>query len=118
MSWFTENKFTAVFGGITTVVAGALGWLVLSAKSSFEAKQAEFTDLTGRLSSLQNGKPFPNDKNAAAYKAEFARVEGELVKLHQRLLATELPLEDVRPNVFQDRLKLTVGLRYTHERRP
>lgn len=108
MSWFTENKFTAVFGGITVVAAGALGWLVLGAKGDLEAKQTEFTDFTGRLSNLQNGKPFPNDKNAAAYKQEFARVEAELVKMHQRLLATELPLEDVRPNAFQEQLKQTV----------
>lgn len=108
MSWFTENKFTAVFGGITVVAAGALGWLVLGAKGELEAKQSEFTDLTGKLTSLQTGKPFPNDKNAAAYKLEFARVEAELVKMHQRLLSTELPLEDVRPNAFQERLKQTV----------
>ena len=108
MSWITENKFTAVFGGITAVAAGVLGWLVIGAKGELEAKQAEFTEQTGKLSNLQNGKPFPNDKNAAAYKAEFARVDAELIKLHQRLLSTELPLEDVRPNVFQDRLKLNV----------
>lgn len=108
MSWFSDNKFTAVFGGITAVAAGALGWLVMGAKGEMETKQAEFISQTDKLASLQNGKPFPNDKNANAYKLEFARVEGELKKLQQRLLATELPLEEVRPNVFQDRLKQTV----------
>ena len=95
MSWFQENKFTVIFGGITAVAAGALGWLVLGAKSDLEAAQTKFTDTTSELGRLQNGKPFPNEKNVAAYKAELGRVEGEVSKLHQKLLATEFPLESV-----------------------
>ena len=108
MSWFQENKFTVIFGGITAVAAGALGWLVLGAKSDLEAAQTKFTDTTSELGRLQNGKPFPNEKNVAAYKAELGRVEGEVSKLHQKLLATEFPLESVAPNAFQDRLKQTI----------
>ncbi len=108
MSWFQQNKFTAIFGGVTAVIAGALGWLVMGAKSDLEAKQEEFKTELGKLSTLQGGKPFPNEKNVAAYKAEFARVEGTVLDLHQKLVASELPLEEVPKNVFQDRLKQAV----------
>jgi hypothetical protein len=108
MSWFSENKFTAIFGGATAVVAGALGWMVLGAKGELEARKSEFADTVSKLGNLQAGKPFPNDKNVDAYKAELSRVDGEVSKLHARLLSTELPLDDVRPNAFQDRLKQTV----------
>ena len=108
MSWFSENKFTAIFGGVTTVIVGTLGWMVLGAKGDLDAKRSDFADAVSKLSNLHAGKPFPNDKNVVAYKAEVARVAGELTKLQSKLIATELPLEDVRPNAFQTRLKDTV----------
>ena len=108
MSWFQQNKFTAVFGGITLVASGVLGWLVLGAKSDLETAQSAFSEKLSRLTSLQNGKPFPNVKSVAAYKAELSRVEGEVSKLRQKLVTTQYPLEDVRPNAFQDLLKKTI----------
>ena len=108
MSWFQQNKFTAIFGGITVVASGVLGWLVLGAKGDLETAQSLFSEKLSRLTSLQNGKPFPSDKSVAAYKAELARVEGEVSKLRQKLVATQYPLEDVRPNAFQDLLKKTI----------
>lgn len=105
MSWFSENKFTAIFSGVTVVIAGALGWMVLGAKGELETKKSKFADAVSKLANLQNGKPFPNDKNVAAYKAELARVESEVAKLHSSLVETELPVEDVKPNAFQTRLK-------------
>jgi hypothetical protein len=108
MSWFKENKFTAIFGGTTVVLAGALGWFVLGAKGELEAAKSDYGTKLSELQGLQGGNPSPNDKNVASYKAELARVDGEVAKLHQALLATEYPLEEVRPNMFQDRLKQTV----------
>lgn len=108
MSWFQQNKFTAIFGGVTVVLAGAVGFLVVGAKGEYEKKKSDFESKLSELQSLQGGKPFPNDKNVAAYKAELAKVDGEISKLHQQLVATEFPMEDVRPNVFQDRLKQTI----------
>jgi hypothetical protein len=108
MSWFSENKFTAIFSGATVAVAGALGWLVIGAKGDLDSKKAEYADTVSKLGTLQGGKPFPNDKSVTAYKAELARVEGELTKLQTKLVAAEFPLEDVRPNAFQTRLKEAV----------
>ncbi len=108
MSWFQQNKFTAIFGGVTVVLAGAVGFLLVGAKGEYEKKKSDFESKLSELQALQGGKPFPNDKNVAAYKAELAKVDGEISKLHQQLVATEFPAEDVRPNVFQDRLKQTI----------
>ena len=108
MSWFQQNKFTAIFGGITLVATGVLGWLVLEAKGDLESAQASFSEKLGKLSNLQNGKPFPNEKSVAAYKSELARVEGEVSKLREKLVVTQFPLADVRPNAFQDLLKKVI----------
>jgi hypothetical protein len=108
MSWLQQNKFTVIFGGVTVLLAGVVGFMVIGAKGEYEKKKTEFDSKLSELQRLREGKPFPNDKNVKAYKAELAKVEGEFAKLHQQLLATELPLEVVQPNQFQDRLKQTI----------
>ncbi len=108
MSWLQQNKFTVIFGGATVLLAGAVGFMVMGAKGEYEKKKSDFESKLSELQRLQEGRPFPNDKNVKAYKAEFAKVDGEFAKLHRQLLTAEFPLEEVQPNQFQDRLKQTI----------
>ena len=70
MNWLKTNPF---LGGLAifTAVAAAAGLYFLSLqKAAFEEQSAAYAGEVSRLNSLQSAKPFPDEANLQAAKAE------------------------------------------------
>jgi hypothetical protein len=108
MSWIKENKFLAGFAGATLVGAGALSFLLLQAKGRYEANLTTYETDSADLTRLQNQAPFPNEANVRALDDQKKAQAEAIAQLQQSLAKIELPLEQVTPQQFQDRLRTTV----------
>jgi hypothetical protein len=108
MSWVNENKFLAGFAGATLVCAGALAFLVFQAKGQYQQAQATYEEQSNELNRLQTLQPFPNAENVKKLDEQRKAHAQAIVQLQQSLAKMELPLENVSPQQFQDRLRATV----------
>lgn len=108
MSWIKENKFLAGFAGVTLVGVGALGFLTLQSKSRYDEALSNYEQESGELNRLQNLQPFPNPENVAKLDEQRKAQAEALKQLQESLSKIELPLEQVSPQQFQDKLRATV----------
>lgn len=108
MSWIKENKFLAGFTAVTVVGAGALGFLAFQAKSAYDAATATYEEQSSELSRLQGSQPFPSMANVKTLEEQRKQHEEAIGALQERLAKVELPVEEVSPQQFQDRLRQTV----------
>lgn len=109
MSWFSENKFIAVFGGATLVLAGALGYLGMGASSDASQAEQEYEAAKSELSSLQNNNPSFTPQNVEETRARQKSFKEQITALQAELATMEIKLEpNIAPTVFQDRLSEAV----------
>src|SRR4051812_33626800 len=100
-----QNKFLLAFLIVTLLGAGALGFLLFQAKAKYSEAYDTYTSKAAELTQLQSSKPFPDESN---YKKMLEREEQHqetIEELQGQLAAAEFPVEPLRPNEFQDRLK-------------
>lgn len=109
MNWFQENKFLAGFLGVVVVGAGVLGFLTLSASGKYSAAKSDFESKATELQRLHGLTPFPDDANLKRIKEQSHELDARNLALQKELDGMELPLEQVTPEAFQDRLKETVA---------
>lgn len=107
MSWIKENKFLFGFIVVTGLGAGALGYLVLGAKGKYDEAQSTYTERANELNRLQRLAIYPNQKNLDKLVAQKEQVSAEVKKLSDGLIAQQLPIEDITPEKFQDKLNAT-----------
>ena len=108
MSWIKENKFLAGFTAATVVGAGALGFLTLQAKGRYDAALTSFEEKSTELSRLQNAQPFPSQDNVKKLQAQQKEFQQAIAELQEKATKVELPVEEISPQQFQDRLRQTV----------
>lgn len=108
MSWIKENKFLAGFTAATVVGAGALGYLTLQAKSAYDTATASYEEQSSELSRLQGAQPFPSADNVKTLEEQRKQHQEAIGALQERLAKVELPIEELTPFQFQDRLRQTV----------
>lgn len=109
MNWIRENKFLTGFIAILVVCAGAFGYLLYSAYDSYSDVSDQYTGTANDLHQLQARVPYPDEQNLFKYKAE----RDDLIKATHSLAASlsdmVLPVEELTPSAFQDRLRDTVS---------
>ena len=108
MSWIKENKFLAGFTAVTVVGAGALGYLTLQAKSAYDTATASYEEQSSELSRLQGAQPFPSADNVKTLEEQREQHQEAIGALQEKLAKVELPVEEISPQQFQDRLRQTV----------
>ena len=108
MNWIKENKFLTGFIVVTLLGAGALAYLVMSAKATLDEADQRYNAAASELTRLQSGAPFPDAGNLKKMedlkKVHHAAIED----LQKNLAATQFPLDPLEPAKFQDMLKTTV----------
>jgi hypothetical protein len=109
MSWFSENKFLAVFGGVMLVGAGALGYLTLGARDEYTKAKEEYDGAASTLSTVISSKPSPLPENLEAYNARVKALKAQIETFQKDLATIELKTEPTTATGFQDKLKDAVA---------
>lgn len=110
MKWFAENKFLAVFLAIVLLAAGALGFLLMQAHTSYGAISTQYDEKAKELQRLQSLEPYPNDANLKATTAVRDGFKAQIDGLLAQMSALEIPTKpELTPNAFQDELRAAVS---------
>ncbi|MGC1482046.1 MAG: Amuc_1100 family pilus-like protein [Chthoniobacterales bacterium] len=109
MNWVKSNPFLTGLISVTLIITAALGYFLSAAYSDYTTVSEEYDARVGRLQQLQNRAPFPSEKN----NQDFAALVGDYGVSYEALLAEltkmQLPLEEISPQAFQDRLRAVVS---------
>jgi hypothetical protein len=108
MNWIKENKFLFGFLVVLALGVGAGGYFVFDARGRYDEAVGNYQKRVGELNRLQRLPIFPNQKNLEKIVAQQTDVNTEVSALASSLMAQQIPLEDVTPEQFQDRLKAAV----------
>lgn len=109
MDWFRQNPFLSGLIAATVVLGGA-GLYLVSTESAALTEQTElYATHTGTLNRLQSSKPFPNEANRAAAKADLEAAESTLKKLSDTVANQSEPVRPLTPEQFQDELSKKVA---------
>ena len=108
MSWFRENRFLGAF--LVLFGVGTLGavWFLLSAKSDRDEALSRFNNIATELNRLERLSPYPNADNLHKMKAHTENYSSALAKLKDELKGRVAPLEPLKPNEFQSRLRVAM----------
>jgi len=109
MNWIRANKFLSGFIAVMVVAVGALGYLLYSAYSNYSDVSDQFTQTANDLHQLQSRVPYPDDANLAKYRAQRDDLIDATHTLAANLAQMVLPVEDITPSAFQDRLRDTIS---------
>ena len=108
MNWIKANKFLSGFLGVMLIAAGALTFLLLTAKAKYGEVSENLDTQATELNRLQSLVPFPDEANAKAMAGQKGEHQQAIVALQKNLGANELPIESLTPEQFQDRLREAV----------
>lgn len=108
MNWIKENKF--LFGLLLVIVLGLVGggFLVLSAKGRYDDAFNDYQQKSSELLRLKRLQVFPSQKNLDNFAEQKNQVNAEVSALAATLTAQQIPVEDISPELFQDKLKASV----------
>jgi hypothetical protein len=108
MNWIRENKFLTGFIAILVIGAGALGYLLYSAYDTYSDVSDQYTETSTELNKLQAQDPYPDAANLAKFRAEHDQLLDATHTLATSLSQMVLPVENLTPSAFQDRLRTTL----------
>jgi hypothetical protein len=108
MNWLQENKFLSGFLAVMLVGVGALGFLFLSAKGQYEEAYADYEEKARELEGLVKRPIFPSQKNVDKLVQQKKQVTDKAADLAKTLAAQQIPVEEMTPAQFQDKLKAAV----------
>lgn len=109
MNWINENKFLAVLIAVVVVVSGLLGFLMMSARSSYVATSEQLETQSSELSRLQSLKPYPEQATLDEFRKEEEAFASQSHDLRAKLTGEETPMVEITPEQFQDNLRATVS---------
>jgi len=102
MDWFKKNPFLAGLVSLTAVLAAASGYWLYSSLGRLTEQQELLDSKRGEIETLQNSKPFPDQANVEAAKAELKLTEETL---NATRAAFSVTLPSISPQAFQDALR-------------
>lgn len=109
MSWASENKFLAGFGAVMVAGVGVLGYLTWSAMGKYDEATVNFDSAVQGLKTLQDTKPALTDKQLKELLAQKQSLTEKIGDLQKELRTRVLPIEPIKKEAFQDKLKETVA---------
>jgi hypothetical protein len=108
MNWIKENKFLFGFIVVLALGLGVGGFFVFSAKGHYDDAFADYQQKAGELNRLKRLAIYPNDENLKSLAGQKDQVNAEVSALATALSAQQIPVEDLSPEQFQDKLKASV----------
>lgn len=109
MNWIRENKFMTGFIAVVVIGTGVLGYLLYSAYGAYADITDQYNAAASSLGQLQQRVPYPDQGNLKKYQAERDGVIASTGDLANTLSGMVLPVEQLTPYVFQDRLRDTIA---------
>jgi hypothetical protein len=109
MNWVRDNKFLSAFIAILVIGAGVLGYLLYSAWGAYSDVTDQYNDQAAALHQLQTRVPYPDQANLAKYKTERDDLIDSTHDLATSLSQLVLPIVELTPSAFQDRLRDTIS---------
>lgn len=109
MNWIAENKFLSGFIAVLIVGGGVLGYLLYSAWDSYADVTDQYTEQANALHQLQTRIPYPDQANLVKYRAERDDLIDATHSLAANLSQLVLPIQEMTPSAFQDRLRDTLS---------
>lgn len=103
-----QNKFLIGLIIVTVLGAGALGFLLFQAKGKYNEAFESYSTKASELSTLQAGKPFPEEANYRKMLDLQEKHQTAINALQRQLASAEIPIKPLRPVEFQDKLKETL----------
>lgn len=109
MNWVKENTvFASVLGVFAAIILGLLVMLFL-AIGKFTEISTNYDRSAAEMNQLQSLRPHPNAGNLELLNQQKQELEAAASGLKTQLAAKVIPLEDITPNAFQDRLRSVVS---------
>ena len=109
MSWVSENKFLTGFGAVMLAGLGTLGYLTYAAMDKYEAAMGTFGSANSQLKTLQETKPSLTNAHLKELLAQKLEMTGKIAAFQNHLKSRVLPIEPIKKEAFQDKLKETVA---------
>lgn len=110
MNWVSKNKFPVAIFAILLTCGSILGFLSYSSWNRYSATLESFQQQSARLLQLQGLNPYPNAENLAKYKEQQEILNKSVDNLRSTLVAMQVPMTLVKPEEFQDRLRVIVSM--------
>jgi len=109
MNWIQQNKFLAGYFAVIIVAVGVLGYLLFSAKGSYDEAAAAYQTQATELDRLQHLAPFPDEENLKKLQAQKKEHQEKVQELQTTLGKAKFPVEPMTPEQFQDVLHTAVS---------
>jgi hypothetical protein len=109
MNWIRENKFLTGFIAVMVIGTGVLGYFLYTAWGSYSDTTDAYNSLAGQLRQYQKRIPYPDETNLAKYRSERDDFVDATHDLAANLSGMVLPVQDMSPEGFQNRLRDTVA---------
>lgn len=104
MNWFKQNVFATVLLVITLIGSGVLIFLSLQKKTETAATREDFETQKAEYQRLTTQPIFPNQKNLDALEQQRKQYEERANVLQSEIAKIQLPVEQISPSQFQDKL--------------
>ena len=108
MNWIKENKFLTGFLALLVAGAAALVYFLMAWQGSFTEASDNYYKQAEELKRLQSLVPYPDEGNLKQMREKKDEYVAGIAKLVGELRTYEVPVEQVKPEEFQDILKKTV----------
>ena len=108
MNWIKQNKFLSGFIGVMVIGVGALGYLLITAKSIHDEGRSDYETKVAELNRLENLKPYPEADNLKQFDAQKKEHAAAIDALHKTVAAAQIPVEPLTREQFQDKLREAV----------
>jgi hypothetical protein len=108
MNWFKENPVLAAVLAFAVLGTAVTGYLAMEAGARRSAAIDDLNSKITTLRRLQAKQPFPDAANAAKVQSAVEAYATEIASFKKDLAAKEAPLEDIKPQDFQDALRNAV----------
>ena len=109
MSWVSENKFLTGFGAVMLVGVGTFGYLIYAGMDKYETATGAFDAASANLKKLQETKPSLTDPHIKELLAQKQEMTDKIGAFQKELKSRVLPIEPIKKEAFQDKLKDTVA---------
>ena len=105
MNWFKANPFLGGLTILTTLAAAAGLYFVAGQHAAFIEQSDAYANNVSTLNNLQSAKPFPDDANLQAARAEDERAAEVFSGLASAVAGQSAPRDNsLSPQQFQDKL--------------
>jgi len=109
MSWVSENKFLTGFGAVMLAGLGTLGYFTYAAMDKSDTASAAFDSANAQLKKLRETKPSLTDAHLKELLAQKQEMTDKVSAFQAELKSRVLPVEPIKKEEFQNKLKETVA---------